>query len=56
MWILNVCLFDVCANEQLSIATFSTLLAGTLYATMGKKPSTTPPINAGSSEEEKFIL
>lgn len=41
---------------QLSVAVLSTVVGGVSYAVMTRKAPTSPPINAGSSEEQDFIL
>jgi len=42
---------------QLAMATLGVLFGGSWAATRGgsKAPQSTPPINAGSKDEEKFI-
>ncbi len=44
-------------NAQLAMATLGVLFGGSWAATRGgsKAPQSTPPINAGSKDEEKFI-
>lgn len=46
-------LTDFC--EQLAMATLGAVVGGATIAMSGKKTQTTPPIQAGSSDEEKFI-
>jgi hypothetical protein len=41
---------------QLSIAVLSTVVGGVSYSILTRKAPTSPPINAGSSEEQDFIL
>lgn len=45
-------------NFQLAMATLGTLFGGSYWATRGggsKGDTKTPPINAGSKDEENFI-
>ncbi|KAL0638383.1 hypothetical protein Q9L58_002526 [Maublancomyces gigas] len=42
-------------SHILAMATLGAVVGGATIAMSGKKTQTTPPIQAGSSDEEKFI-